>query len=47
MGFKEKLKIALKKIWAKHSWNVQVKNAVAEAKQCALANFRHWSIVRL
>ena len=37
MGFKGKLKNALKKIWAKHSWNVQVKNAVAEAKQCALA----------
>ena len=37
MGFKAKLKITVKKIWAKHSWKVQVKNAVAEAKKCALA----------
>lgn len=25
MGFKAKLKITVKKIWAKHSWKVQVK----------------------
>ena len=38
MGFKEKIKIAIKKIWLKHNWNIQVKNAVAEAKKCALAS---------
>lgn len=37
MEIKSKLKIMLKKIRTKHSWDVQVKNAVVEAKKCALA----------
>lgn len=37
MGFKAKLKITVKKIWAKHSWKVQVKNAVAEAKKVCVS----------
>lgn len=37
MAFKTKLKATVKRIWAKRNWNIQVKNAVTEAKQCALA----------